>query len=210
MFGAGTDYCLLLVSRYREELRKHEDKHLAMARAVRRVGPAILASGMTVVGALLVMLFADLGSTRSLGPIAAIGVFSVMIGSLTLLPCLLAIFGRNGFWPRRRMIAYDPEHQIEERSLWRRFGMRVVQRPGLALLGSSALLGVLCLGLLSYKSDFNINSFFRDQPESVKGFEILRAKFPARFLDTTTLLVERRRPGDPARTHARPPQSRGG
>ncbi len=191
MFGAGTDYCLLLVSRYREELRKQEDKHLAMARAVRRVGPAIFASGMTVVGALLVMLFADLGSTRSLGPIAAIGVFSVMIGSLTLLPALLTIFGRNGFWPRRRMIAYDPDHKIEERSLWRRFGMRVVRRPGLALLASSALLGILCLGLLTYKSDFNINSFFRDPPQSVLGFEVLEENFPAGFLDSTTLLVQK-------------------
>ena len=109
-----------------------------MARAVRRVGPAILASGLTVVGALLMMLVADLGSTRSLGPIAAIGVFTVMIGSLTLLPAMLTIFGRNGFWPRRRMIAYDPDHAIEERSLWRRFGLRVVKRPG---AGAARLLG---------------------------------------------------------------------
>ena len=191
MFGAGTDYCLLIVSRYREELRRQEDKHLAMARAVRRAGPAVLASGLTVVGALLVMLTADLGSTRSLGPIAAIGVFTVMIGSLTLLPALLTIFGRNGFWPRRRMIAYDPGHVIEERSLFRRFGLRVVQRPVLALVGSTAFLGILCLGLLTYESDFNINSFFRDKPQSVEGFEVLQSEFPAGFLDSTTLLVQR-------------------
>ena len=191
MFGAGTDYCLLLVSRYREELRRQEDKHLAMARAVRRSGPAILASGLTVVGALLVMLLADLGSTRSLGPIAAIGVFMVMVGSLTLLPALLTAFGRNGFWPRRRLVAYDPNEEIEERSLWRRFGLRVVQRPGLALFGSTALLGVLCLGLLTYEEDFNINSAFRDKPESVEGFEVLGDSFPAGFLDSTTLLLQR-------------------
>jgi putative drug exporter of the RND superfamily len=191
MFGAGTDYCLLLVSRYREELRRIEDKHEAMARAVRRAGPAIVASGLTVVGALLTMLFADLGSTRTLGPIAAIGVTAVMIASLTLLPCLLVIFGRRGFWPRRRLIAYDPEGAIEDRSLWRRFGLRVVQRPVAALIGSSAILGVLCLGLLSYEEDFNINSFFRDKPESVEGFEVLQSEFPAGFLDATTLLVER-------------------
>jgi RND superfamily putative drug exporter len=191
MFGAGTDYCLLLVSRYREELHIQEDKHLAMARAVRRAGPAILASGLTVVGALLVMLTADLGSTRSLGPIGAIGVFTVMIGSLTLLPALLTIFGRRGFWPRRRLVEYDPDHKIKERSLWRRFGLRVVKRPGLALLGSSAFLAICCLGLVTYESDFNINSFFRDKPESVEGFEVLQDNFPAGFLDSTTLLVER-------------------
>jgi RND superfamily putative drug exporter len=146
---------------------------------------------MTVVGALLVMLTADLGSTRSLGPIAAIGVFTVMVGSLTLLPALLTIFGRNGFWPRRRLVAHDPEHVIEERSLFRRFGLRVVQRPVAALLASSLLLGVFCLGLLTYESDFNINSFFRDKPESVEGFEVLQENFPDGFLDATTLLVER-------------------
>ncbi|MGI8460584.1 MAG: MMPL family transporter, partial [Solirubrobacterales bacterium] len=161
------------------------------ARAVRRAGPAILASGMTVVGALLVMLTADLGSTRSLGPIAAIGVFTVMIASLTLLPALLVMFGRKGFWPRRGLVQYDPNHEIEERSLWRRFGLRVVQRPVAALVGSTLLLGFLCLGLLTYKSDFNINSFFRDKPESVQGFEILGESFPAGFLDATTMLVER-------------------
>ena len=190
MFGAGTDYCLLIVSRYREELRRQEDKHLAMARAIRRAGPAVLASGLTVVGALLVMLTADLGSTRSLGPIAAIGVFTVMIGSLTLLPALLTIFGRNGFWPRRRLIAYDPDHEIEERSFFRRFGLRVVQRPVAALIGSTLFLGVLCLGLLTYESDFNINSFFRDKPQSVEGFEVLQSEFPAGFLDSTTLLLQ--------------------
>jgi putative drug exporter of the RND superfamily len=191
MFGAGTDYCLLLVARYREELRRQQDKHLAMARAVRRAGPAILASGLTVVGALLVMLTADLGSTRSLGPIAAIGVFTVMVASLTLLPALLVIWGRRGFWPRRRLVEFDPDHEVQERSLWRRFGLRVVQRPGLALLGSSAVLAIFCLGLLTYKDDFNINSFFRDPPESVDGFEVLQENFPAGFLDATTVLVER-------------------
>ena len=191
MFGAGTDYCLLLVSRYREELRRQQDKHLAMARAVRRAGPAILASGLTVVGALLVMLTADLGSTRSLGPIGAIGVFTVMVASLTLLPSLLVIWGRRGFWPRRRLVEFDPDHEIEERSLWRRFGLRVVQRPGLALLGSSAVLAVFCLGLLAYKEDFNINSFFRNPPESVDGFKLIQQNFPAGFLDATTLLVEK-------------------
>ena len=96
MFGVGTDYCLLLVSRYREELRRLEDKHDAMQRAVRRAGPAILASGLTVTLAMLVLALAESGNTKSLGPVAAIGVFCSMIAGLTLLPTLLTIFGRQG------------------------------------------------------------------------------------------------------------------
>ena len=86
MFGVGTDYCLLLVSRYREELRRIEDKHDAMARAVRRAGPAILASGLTVTLAMLVLALADNRGTSSLGPVAAIAVLSALAAGLTLLP----------------------------------------------------------------------------------------------------------------------------
>jgi RND superfamily putative drug exporter len=110
MFGVGTDYCLLLVSRYREELRRIEDKHEAMGRALRRAGPAIFASGMTVSLAMLTLTLADNKNTSSLGPVAAIAVFTAMVAGLTLLPTLLTIFGRRGFWPRRSVVAYDPEH----------------------------------------------------------------------------------------------------
>ena len=208
MFGAGTDYCLLLVSGYREELRRIEDKHEAMARAVRRAGPAIVASGLTVVGALLTMLVADLGSTRSLGPIAAIGVFTVMIASLTLLPCLLVIFGRRGFWPRRRLIAYDPEGAIEDRSLWRRFGLRVVQRPALALLGSSAVLGVLCLGLLSPTRRTSTSTRSSgSEPESVDGFEVLGSRSPPGASTRRRSWSPEQRGADDGPTARRPPSA---
>jgi RND superfamily putative drug exporter len=108
MFGVGTDYCLLLVSRYREELHRTADKHEAMARALRRAGPAVLASGCTVVTAMLVLLLADVGSTNGLGPVAAIGVAAALLAGLTLLPALLTIFGRTGFWPRSAVVAYRP------------------------------------------------------------------------------------------------------
>src|SRR5215207_3451758 len=115
MFGVGTDYCLLLVSRYREELHRHADKHEAMARALRRAGPAVLASGSTVVAAMLVLLLADTGSTHALGPVSAIGVAAVLLAGLTLLPALLTAVGRKGFWPRRATVAYRPGIDIAER-----------------------------------------------------------------------------------------------
>ncbi|MDP9399870.1 MAG: MMPL family transporter, partial [Actinomycetota bacterium] len=99
VIGAGTDYALLLVSRYREELRRHEDKHEAMALALRSAGPAIFASGLTVCAALLSLSLAKVNGTAGLGPIGAMGIAVAMLVMLTLLPALLVIVGRRPFWP---------------------------------------------------------------------------------------------------------------
>src|ERR687888_1403780 len=113
VFGAGTDYALLLTARYREELRRHEEKHDAMLIALRRAGPAIVASGLTVILSLLTLLVAELASTKSLGPVMAIGVAVGLCAMLTLLPALLVIFGRWMFWPRRPTLgsAEPTEHR---------------------------------------------------------------------------------------------------
>ena len=99
VFGAGTDYALLLVSRYREELRSHEDKHDAVRVAMRKAGPAIVASALTVMVALLTLSFAEATGTSGLGPIGALGVGLAMVSMMTILPALLAITGRRAFWP---------------------------------------------------------------------------------------------------------------
>jgi putative drug exporter of the RND superfamily len=191
MFGVGTDYCLLLTSRYREELRRIEDKHEAMARAVRRAGPAILASGLTVALAMLVLVLADNKGTSSLGPVFAIGVACALVAGLTLLPTLLTIFGRRGFWPRQGTVAYDPEHPAAGgQGLWRRFGDRVLQRPTLALIVTGALFIAGAFGLLAYKVDYSTTSFFKHSVEAVEGFDVLRDSFPAGTLAPTTVLVE--------------------
>jgi putative drug exporter of the RND superfamily len=192
MFGVGTDYCLLLVSRYREELRTHEDKHAAMQRTVQRVGPAILASGLTVTLAMLVLLVAEVGSVHTLGPVAAIGVFSVLLAGLTLLPALLAIAGRRGFWPRQRLNAFDPEAAALERpGAWRRMGDRVLHRPLPALIVTAAFFGAGALGLLAYKVDYSTTTFFKKQTDSVDGFRVMQKSFPAGLLSPMTALVER-------------------
>ena len=192
MFGVGTDYCLLLVSRYREELHRVEDKHAAMARALRRAGPALLASGCTVIAAMLVLLLADTGSTKSLGPVSAIGVASVLLAGLTLLPALLTAAGRRGFWPRSSAVAYQPDVDLAQRQgLWRRFGDRVLQRPGLALAATTALFALFTLGLLAYKEDYSIGGFFKKSVESVDGFDVLAESFPQGALAPTSILVLR-------------------
>ena len=192
MFGVGTDYCLLLVSRYREELRRHEDKHEAMELAIRRTGPAILASGLTVALTMLVLLVATIGSTHSLGPVSAIGVTVAFTAGLTLLPALLTITGRRGFWPRHHVVDFLPEGGGEEREgMWRRLGQRVLQRPGAALGATLALFGIGCLGLLAYQEDYSVQNFFKKPTESADGFTVMQQAFPAGALVPTTVLVER-------------------
>lgn len=191
MFGVGTDYCLLLVSRYREELRIQRDKHQAMQRAVRRVGPAIFASGLTVALSMLVLTLADSGNTRSLGPVAAIGVGTACLAGLTLLPALLTIFGRAAFWPRRGIVDYDPAHpSIARQGLWRRFGDRVLARPVAALTVTVLAFVAGACGLLAYKVDYSTTSFFKNSVESIEGFKTIQAAFPAGLLAPTTVLVE--------------------
>lgn len=191
MFGVGTDYCLLLVSRYREELRRIEDKHEAMARALRRAGPAILASGLTVALAMLVLVLADARNTSTLGPVAAIGVASGMLAGLTLLPALLTMFGRVGFWPRRGPVEYSGEVVEEGRQgLWRRFGDRVLQRPAAALAITSLVFIAGALGLIAYRVDYSTTTFFKQSVESVEGFELIEQSFPAGLLAPTTVLVQ--------------------
>jgi RND superfamily putative drug exporter len=192
MFGVGTDYCLLLVSRYREELHLNEDKHDAMRRALERSGPAILASGATVCLAMLVLLVAETGSIQALGPVSAIGVASAFLAGITLLPALLTIVGRRGFWPRRGAVAYDPEHPGHGREgVWRRVGNRVLQRPAAALAVTVALFAAGGLGLLAYEENYSITSFFKQQTDSVDGFAAMERGFPAGTSAPMTVLIER-------------------
>ncbi|MGD0069752.1 MAG: MMPL family transporter [Streptosporangiaceae bacterium] len=101
VIGASTDYALLLIARYREELRRHADRHEAMAVALRRAGPAIIASGLTVVAGMLCLLAAESNDISGLGPVAAVGIGVGLIAMITLLPALLVVFGRWIFWPAR-------------------------------------------------------------------------------------------------------------
>ena len=106
VLGAGTDYALLLVARYREELHRTADKYEAMRTALESAGPAIFASALTVIAALLCLMLAKVNGTSGLGPIAAIGIACAALSMLTLLPALLTIFGRRAFWP---FVPHTPE-----------------------------------------------------------------------------------------------------
>jgi RND superfamily putative drug exporter len=192
MFGVGTDYCLLLVSRYREELRRHEDKGEAMATALRRAGPAILASGLTVALTMLVLMLAEVGSIRSMGPGCAIGVACAFVAGLTLLPVLLTIVGRRGFWPRRRAVDFHPEAiEHEHKGRWRRVGDRVLERPLAALVATVALFAAGGVGLLAYTENYSTTGVFKKRTDSVDGFKAIQKGFPSGALAPNDVLVER-------------------
>jgi len=178
VFGAGTDYALLLTARYREELRRHEDRHEAMAVALRRAGPAIIASGGTVILSLLTLTVAQLNSTKGMGPVLAIGVGVALAAMITLLPALLVIFGRWIFWPVRPKFG-SPEPTA--RGFWARVGRGVAARPRVVWVTTALVLGAMALGLTGLKaSGLTVaQSFGGRHPDSVIGQQVLDRNFPA-------------------------------
>ena len=187
VFGAGTDYALLLVSRYREELRRHEDKHEAIRVAMRTAGPAIFASGLTVIAALLTLSLAEVNGTSGLGPIGAMGVGLAMVSMLTLLPSLLAVFGRRAFWP---FIPRVGTHGTDEtHGAWRRIADWVGRGPRRVWIGVLAVLAVMAIGLVDLNSDLTSGNGFRNDVESVQGQELLSEAFPGGTNAPTNVFV---------------------
>ncbi|GAA4211846.1 MMPL family transporter [Actinocatenispora rupis] len=177
VFGAGTDYALLLIARYREELRRHTDRREAMAVALHRAGPAILASGCTVIVGMLCLLVAETNSTRGLGPVAAIGIFVALAVMLTLLPALLVIVGRWVFWPA---VPRYGSPEPTSRGLWARTGARIARRPRWTWITTAVVLGTLSIGLVTLDATGLTNAeSYRGHPDSVAGERALAAHFPA-------------------------------
>ncbi|MEU0268369.1 MMPL family transporter [Nocardioides sp. NPDC006303] len=144
VFGAGTDYALLLIARYREELGRHEDRHKAMAAALRGSAPAIIASAGTVTVGMLGLMVATMGSTASLGPVCAIGIVAGLVVMLTLLPALLVITGRWVFWPVKPAYGTSGE---KSGGIWARLGGWIRKRPRAVWIGTAAVLLACCGGL---------------------------------------------------------------
>ncbi len=187
VLGAGTDYALLLVSRYREELRKTENKHTAMKRALGTAGPAIFASGMTVIAALLCLTLAELNGTAGLGPIGAMGIAVAMIAMLTLLPALLVIFGRRAFWPF--IPRFGAEGADETHGRWRAIGNRVAARPRRFAVVTTVLLLIMAAGLLNFSDGLTTGNSFTGSVESVEGQKLLEKGFPAGTNAPTEIIV---------------------
>ena len=187
VLGAGTDYALLLVARYREELRQHDDKHLAAANAASAAGPAIIASGVTVMLALFCLTLAEVNGTAGLGPLGALGVGVAMIAMLTLLPALLAITGRRAFWPFIPRVGDDGADAAHGK--WRRWGEWIGKRPRAIWIITALLLVVMSLGLLNFSTGLTQGNSFRGEVESVQGQELLATSFPAGENAPTDIVV---------------------
>ncbi len=187
VLGAATDYALLLISRYREELHHFDSAFDAMKAALKGVFEPILASGLTVISGLLVLLLSDLSGNRGLGPVGAIGIAASMITILTLLPALLVAFGRWVFWPRipRRD---DVNHQLT--GMWAKVGTTVEKRPRKLWIGTALLLLILA----GFSTTLNAKGLstadaFTKRPDSVVGLELLGQHFPGGSGQPTELVV---------------------
>lgn len=174
VFGAGTNYALLLISRYREELRTTEDHRQALSTAWRKTVPAIVASNVTVVLALLTLVLAVIPGTHGLGVSSAIGLLIALAAVLFALPPVLAVCGRRVFWP----FVPRPGDAREQGRAWRRVASGVVKRPAASLLAGLALLAVMATGLLGTSVGLDQLEKFRVQSESAAGLEVLSAHFP--------------------------------
>jgi putative drug exporter of the RND superfamily len=171
VFGAGTDYALLLVARYREELRRHEDRHEAMAFALHRAAPAIVASALTVILGMLCLTVAEMNSTAGLGPVAAIGIGVGLLVMITLLPALLVITGRWIFWPQRPV--FD-SHEPTSTGFWAKVGTRIAPRPRAVWIGTALALGVCALGIFQLNAHgLSTQDAYTKDFDSVTGQQVL-------------------------------------
>ncbi|MGJ5751312.1 RND superfamily putative drug exporter [Streptomyces puniciscabiei] len=186
VFGAGTDYALLLVSRYREELRRHERPYDAMRAALRGCGPAVLASSGTVAAGLLCLLAADLNSSRGMGPLGTVGVLCALAAMLTLLPAVLVLLGRRVFWPL--VPAYGSEPKAR-RSLFAAMGSSAGRRPLTVLASGAVLLGALALGTLNLPGAIKQLDTFVHRPESVTAMETVARAYPERSAQPIEVLT---------------------
>jgi putative drug exporter of the RND superfamily len=179
VIGAATDYSLLVVSRFREELRRTEYQVDAMGRTLRGTWEAIVASAGTVALGVMTLLLSELNANRGLGPVAAIGVGFAMVAALTFLPAVLVMLGRRAYWPAKpKLDMLDPEAQV--RGFWARVAEFVDRRTRLVLAGSLLLLLALGAFLPAFKAEgVPTTDFFLVEVESTQGQDALARHFPA-------------------------------
>jgi RND superfamily putative drug exporter len=186
VFGAGTDYALLLIARYREELQRHADRRAAMAVAWRRAVPAMAASAATVSISLLCLSVAEMNSTRGLGAAGAIGIAAALIGMTTLLPAVLTLTGRWIFWPSSPRPGTQP---ADGAGLWGRIGRRIGRRPRPVWIGAVVALVLLSAGLGQSRFGLSQTQVFRTTPDSAVGLALVARHYPAGASDPTLVVV---------------------
>ncbi len=185
VFGAGTNYALLLISRYRDELRLTDDRRAAMRVALPRTAEPVLASATTVVVGLLTLLLSLVPTTRGLGLACAIGIVVAASFALVCLPSLLVLFPRGIFWPKVPQVGDSTAAQT--RSVWRRIGDGVARRPVVVGGVVVALLGILALGNLTIRLGLDTADQFLVKPEAIAAAERIAQSYPAGTANPTTV-----------------------
>jgi putative drug exporter of the RND superfamily len=187
LFGAGTDYCLFLISRFREEMADVSSAVPAIKTTVRTIGETIASSAGTVIVGLAMMAFAELGLYNTTGPAIAIGVAIALLAGLTFTPALLAVLGHYAFWPRK------PRH-IGERGLWHVWAGKVIGRPIVALLVPIVVLVPLAIYGTGLARDFDLLGDLPKSEETRKGFDVLAAHFgPGKMQPLNVVAVDQAR-----------------
>jgi putative drug exporter of the RND superfamily len=199
VIGAATDYSLLLVARYNEALKHTPSRWRAIAQGMKRSSEPIAASAATVIVALLCLLFSDLNSNRSLGPIAASGIALSLIATLTFLPAMLALFGRASFWPKRPGYAPDTAATAASTNsditpLWRRTGQLVAAHPRLVWISSVILLLIAASGLMDLRANGVAQTdLILTQSEAVDGQKVLSRHFDANIATPMVVVTSEER-----------------
>jgi putative drug exporter of the RND superfamily len=188
VFGAGTNYALLLIARYREELLSIENRNEAMRKALRGAGPAIIASGSTVTLALLTLTFAALEGNRSLGIVCATGVVIAMISALAVLPAALVVFPRWVFWPITPKMGGVNK---SDNGLWAKLGKGVSKKPVVVSIVGFILLGALATGAAGIQVGLSSTDRFLKTPEAVVGQEVLADAFAAGSTTPTIVIANK-------------------
>ena len=186
VLGAASDYALLLVHRYREELRHHTTAEDAMALALRRTFPTLIASAGTVTCAMLCLLAAQSASLHGLGPVGAVSIVAALLAQTTFLPALLLVFGRAAFWPRPPRPGRAGR---EESRIWSGVGTWVARRPVPVAFAAVVLLGAACVSLIALHTNNTPESQLKGRPGSVIGQQLLAAHYPPGMFDPLNVLV---------------------
>ena len=186
VLGAACDYALLLIHRYREELRHHAAAEDAMAAALRRTLPTLLASSATVICAMICLLTAQSASLRGLGPVGAVAIAAALLAQTTLLPALLLVLGRAAFWPR---VPRQGQADREQSRIWAGIGTRVARHPAPVALAAVVLLGAACAGLGALHTDNNPVATVPGHPGSVTGARLLAEHYPPGATAPLTILT---------------------
>lgn len=186
VFGAGTDYALFIVSRYREELALNPDKWGAMRVTMSNVGPSIAGSAGTTIVAMFALTFASFGSFRSLGPMLAMAIFIVLLSGLFVMPAVIALFGKWAFWPGPLV----QKSSVSTTGIWHRVGRLVARKPRIVF--GITMVGIVIATLPSWTivPSFNFIDGFPDDTESKRGYELLSNSFPQGQLAPTDVFVQ--------------------